>query len=314
MRRTRLLWPAVTALCVAGCSAPEDNHWLGYVEGEMALIAPPQPGWLTSINVARGAEVKPGDALFTLDAVREIAARDNANAAIAAAKDQANQAAAQIAQARAQQTQIEADIERDQKELVRQQELVRIGGSARRDLETAQAAYDSARAQRSQTVALQTQAAAARSQAEAQARQAQANLVTAEFNLSERTVHALVAGEIQDLYFRQGEYANAGAPVLALLPPANVFVRFFVPEPQLSTLKLGDRVRLACDGCAPNLTGTVSFIAAQAEFTPPVIYSIGNRERLVFKAEARVPGGLPLRPGLPVDVYPIPATTTASAP
>src|SRR6185312_15343534 len=133
-------------------------------------------------------------------------------------------------------------------------------------------------------------------------------------NLSERTVHALVAGEIQDLYFRQGEYANAGAPVLALLPPANVFVRFFVPEPQLSTLKLGDRVRLACDGCAPNLTGTVSFIAAQAEFTPPVIYSIGNRERLVFKAEARVPGGLPLRPGLPVDVYPIPATTTASAP
>jgi len=314
MRRTRLLWPAVAALCVAGCSAPEDNHWLGYVEGEMALIAPPQPGWLTSINVARGAEVKPGDALFTLDAVREIAARDNANAAIAAAKDQANQAAAQIAQARAQQTQIEADIERDQKELVRQQELVRIGGSARRDLETAQAAYDSARAQRSQTVALQTQAAAARSQAEAQARQAQANLVTAEFNLSERTVHALVAGEIQDLYFRQGEYANAGAPVLALLPPANVFVRFFVPEPQLSTLKLGDRVRLACDGCAPNLTGTVSFIAAQAEFTPPVIYSIGNRERLVFKAEARVPGGLPLRPGLPVDVYPIPATTTASAP
>ena len=314
MRRTRLLWPAVAALCVAGCSAPEDNHWLGYVEGEMALIAPPQPGWLTSINVARGAEVKPGDALFTLDAVREIAARDNANAAIAAAKDQANQAAAQIAQARAQQTQIEADIERDQKELARQQELARIGGSARRDLETAQAAYDSARAQRSQTVALQTQAAAARSQAEAQARQAQANLVTAEFNLSERTVHALVAGEIQDLYFRQGEYANAGAPVLALLPPANVFVRFFVPEPQLSTLKLGDRVRLACDGCAPNLTGTVSFIAAQAEFTPPVIYSIGNRERLVFKAEARVPGGLPLRPGLPVDVYPIPATTTASAP
>jgi HlyD family secretion protein len=312
MRRSSF-FPFAIAAFLSSCSAPENNHWLGYVEGEMALIAPPQPGWITSISVVRGAEVKPGDALFTLDAVREIAAQDNANAVIAAAKDQVSQATAQIAQAQAQQAQIEADIVKDQKELVRQQELVRTGASARRDLEAAQAAYDSARAQRNQAIAQRTQAAALRNQADAQIRQAQAGLVTAEFNLSERTVHALVGGEIQDLYFRQGEYANAGAPVLAVLPPANVFVRFFVPEPDLAKLKLGSSVHLACDGCAPNLVGSITFIAAQAEFTPPVIYSVGNRERLVFKAEARVPGGLPLRPGLPVEVYPV-TDTPAPAP
>jgi len=303
------------AAMLASCEDKPNTHWLGYVEGELALIGPPQAGWITSLNVARGAKIKPGDSLFTLDATREIAARDNANAMIAGAKQQAEQATAQIAQARAQQTQTEADIAKNEKELARQQELVRIGGSPRRDLETAQAAYDSARAQRNQTVAQQSQADAARRQAESQARQAEASLATAEYNLSERTVHALIDGQVQDIYFRQGEYANAGTPVVAVLPPANVFVRFFVPEPEVANLVLGSQVHIGCDGCPTNLTGTISFIAAQSEFTPPVIYSIGNRERLVFKAEARVTSGLPIRPGLPVEVWPIEtAGTPAAAP
>jgi HlyD family secretion protein len=312
MKARFLAFAIFAPVLVSGCNAPQNDHWLGYVEGEMALIAAPQPGWITSIDVARGAHVKPGVPLFTLDAIREVAARDNATAAITAAREQGSQAAAQIAQAQAQQAQIEADIVRNEKELARQQDLVRTGASPRRDLELAQAAYDSTRAQRNQTIAQQTQAAAARRQADAQARQAQASLATAEFNLSERAVHALVAGEVQDIYFRQGEYANAGTPVIAVLPPANVFVRFFVPEPELSKLMLGTEVHLACDGCVADLMGTISFISAQAEFTPPVIYSVGNRERLVFKAEARVAGGLPLRPGLPVEVWPVASGGTAS--
>jgi HlyD family secretion protein len=301
-------------MLLAACEQPANDHWLGYVEGELALIAPPQAGWITSLMVARGAHVKPGDALFTLDATRELAARDNANAQIAAAKELASQASAQITQAQAQQAQVDADIAKNQKELQRQEELVRIGGSPRRDLEAAQAAYDSARAQKNQAAAIQTQAAAPRRQAEAQTRQGEATLATAEFNLSERAVHALVGGEVQDIYFRQGEYANAGAPVVALLPPANVFVRFFVPEAQVAKLALGAQVHVSCDGCVSNIVGTISFIASQAEFTPPVIYSVGNRERLVFKVEARVADGLPVRPGVPVEVWPVEATAPAAVP
>ena len=152
---------------LAACDPAPNTHWLGYVEGEAALIAPPQPGWLTSVEVTRGANVKVGDSLFTLDAIREIAARDNAQAAIAAAKEQGQQAAAQIAQAQAEQASIEADIQRSAKELMRQQELVRIGASPRRDLEAAQAAYDGAVARRNQAGAQQTQATAARRQADA---------------------------------------------------------------------------------------------------------------------------------------------------
>jgi HlyD family secretion protein len=76
----------------------------------------------------------------------------------------------------------------------------------------------------------------------------------------------------------------------------------------------GSQVHISCDGCPQNLVGTIRFIASQTEFTPPVIYSVGNRERLVFKVEAYVANGLPTRPGLPAEVWPIEATPSAASP
>jgi len=295
---------AALFLTLAGCSAEEDPAWLGYAEGEQAFIAPPQPGWVTSIEVMRGEAVSVGDVLFTLDATRELAARDNARAAISAAEAMTTQADAQAAQASAVRAQADADAERFQSEYERQQGLAAIGGTPQREVETAQASLRGAVARRSAADAQRAQAIGARAQAEAQIEEARAALATVEFNLSERSVSARVAGTVEDIYFRTGEYAN-GAPVLSILPPENIFIRFFIPETEVATLQLGDQVRIGCDGCPEDLTANISFIAREVEFTPPVIYSVNNRQKLVFKAEARAPGGLALRPGLPVDVTPV---------
>jgi HlyD family secretion protein len=92
-------------------------------------------------------------------------------------------------------------------------------------------------------------------------------------------------------------------PVISVLPPQNVYIRFFVPEDQFAKIHLGEKVKIGCDGCADNIVATVSFIAAQEEFNPPVIFSIASRTKLVFKVEARTTGGLNLNPGQPVDVH-----------
>jgi HlyD family secretion protein len=300
MRKAALL----SLLLLSGCEAPENSAWLGYIEGESVLVAAPQPGWITSMNVFRGSQVNVNDALFTLDATREIAARQNALAVIEASKEQAGQADAQLTNARAVQAQMEAELLRADRELDRQRGLVQTGASPRRDFEVAQASRDGLRERRNQALATQTQMGAARRQAEAQRASAEAALATAEFNLSQRSVKSLVVGQVQDIFFREGEYANAGIPVVSVLPPKNVFVRFFVPETVVASLQLGQRVQVTCDSCPPDLIGVISFIAAQAEFTPPVIYSVGNRERLVFKVEARFQERLPQRPGLPVEIRP----------
>lgn len=96
----------------------------------------------------------------------------------------------------------------------------------------------------------------------------------------------------------------AGQPVLALLPPGNIKLRFFVPEAELSGIRLGQSLAARCDGCGAPLQVRVSHIAAQAEYTPPVIYSNAQRARLVFMVEARPEpaDAARLHPGQPVDV------------
>lgn len=77
-----------------------------------------------------------------------------------------------------------------------------------------------------------------------------------------------------------------------------------MPETQFSKIHIGQKVRVTCDGCKP-MDATISFIAQQEEFTPPVIFSQDSRTKLVFKLEARVPGGMKLNPGQPVQVRPL---------
>ena len=138
--------------------------------------------------------------------------------------------------------------------------------------------------------------------AEMMLRDAQARLNSVQTRLARRSVFSSVAGTVQQIYFRPGEMVPAGRPVLALLPPGNIKLRFYVPEAMLPSVAYGDEVDVACDGCARGLTARVSFMAKQSEFTPPVIYSLEERAKLVFLIEALPEMPSELRVGQPVDV------------
>jgi HlyD family secretion protein len=138
--------------------------------------------------------------------------------------------------------------------------------------------------------------------AEAALRTAQARLNSAQTRLARRKVFSPVAGTVQQIYYWGGELVPAGKPIVAILPPSNLKVRFFVNEATLPTLKLGDAVSVSCDGCDPGITATISFIARSSEYTPPVIYSIEERSKLVFLIEARPQQPERLRVGQPVSV------------
>jgi HlyD family secretion protein len=138
--------------------------------------------------------------------------------------------------------------------------------------------------------------------AEAALRSAQARLASAQTRLARRQVLSPAAGTIQQIYFRPGETVPAGRPVLALLPPGNIKLRFFVPEGELPKIALGDTVRVSCDGCRETLFARVSFISRSSEFTPPVIYSLEERSKLVFLIEARTEQTEILRVGQPIGV------------
>ncbi|MHC1943674.1 efflux RND transporter periplasmic adaptor subunit [Bradyrhizobium sp. UFLA06-06] len=142
-------------------------------------------------------------------------------------------------------------------------------------------------------------------------RVAEARVNTSQTRLDRRKGFAPIAGSIQQIYFREGEMVQAQRPVLSIMPPGNMKLRFFVPEAELPKLALGDEVRVTCDNCAADLTAKIYFIATTAEYTPPVIYSLDERNKLVYLIQARPSRPDVLRVGQPISIYLNPKTPVA---
>ena len=148
------------------------------------------------------------------------------------------------------------------------------------------------------------QARAQRDADTAQVESQQAALDKAQWAFDQKQQSAPANAFVQDTLYRQGEFVAAGNPVVVLLPPENLKVRFFVPEEMLPQIKTGENVSVSFDGAAKNYSATVNYISTQVEFTPPVIYSRENRAKLIFMIEAKFSpaDAAELRPGQPVDV------------
>jgi HlyD family secretion protein len=307
------LIPALFAT-LAACTPTPPPTFSGYVEVEPTRIAAPIAGRLTQLAVERGAQVLAGAALFTLEqdseaaAVRESQAR--AERATAAARDLSTGARPdEIAATQAAVDAAQAALAKSDDELKRHRELVVQGFVSAAAMAVAQSARD-ADAARLRAAQAQLRVARlggrveARSAALADAAAASEVVAQSRWRLAQKTVVAPVSARVDDSYYRVGEWVAAGAAVVALVEPGAIRLRFFVPESRLGEVAVGARLQVSCDGCPAGLHAQVSFVASEAEFTPPVIYSRGSRERLVFRVEAKLDAAdlLRLRPGQPVDI------------
>jgi len=297
---------------------PMPIEWQGYTEADFVKVGPTLQGLLNSVSVTRGAKVAAGAKLFDQDDIADRAALDQATRQLAQAEAQlANlqsagkpteieQAEANLADAQAARDKFAADFQRTEKLRSSGNASAQLADQRRADLRSADAkvqAMEAALKQMRNPLGRAPEIAAQQA-AVAAARAAQA---MAQWRLDQRHVAAPAAGIVTDVLARPGETIPAGVPVVSLLPPENVFVRFFVPEQMLAKVHYGDQVKLVCDNCPRDITATISFISPQAEYTPPVIYSEESRAKLVFRVEARPPPQLaPLfNPGQPVSVRPI---------
>ena len=317
---------AVTALfAVAACGDKPSDAWSGYVQADYVYVAAPLAGTLAALHVQPGQMVTRGNPLFNLESDLERATRAEAEARLAAASAQAantdkGKRAPEVAVNQAQLEQVRAAAELAAHDLQRKRELVAKGFISKAQLDEAQASLDQARArvaelgsavQVAKLPARDDERAAANAQVDA----AKSVLQEALWKQEQKAQAAPVDGEVADTYFRPGEFVNAGQPVLALLPPANLKARFYVPESQLSKLALGQTVGVSCHGWSANITARITHIATRPEYTPPVIYSNEQRSKLVFMAEAVPEGaaGAKLRPGQPLEVRPVQGAAAPAA-
>lgn len=301
-------------LLISGCSENRQDYYQGYVEGEYAYIASPLGGQLETLSVKRGDRVEAGTILFSLDASVEAAANAEAQQQLHKAESRLADLVkglrpSEIAAIEARRSQAATTNDLARKEYERRRELFR-------DKAVAQEAVDRAKAEMEQSAALIAQLDAelvtaqlgARpdqiDSARAEVKAAQERLIQTEWALGQKQQHAVAAGLVQDTFYVKGEFVPPAYPVVSILPPANIKVRFFVPETVVGTIKAGQKVTIDFDGAPKTYQGTVSFISPQAEYTPPVIYSRKSRGHLVYMIEATLSDSdaAQLNPGQPVDV------------
>jgi HlyD family secretion protein len=304
----------LTITLLAGCSKPPADRVQGYVEGEFVYVASPLAGQLDTLSVERGAQVKAGSALFTLNKTLEAAARDEADRHLAEAKANLEDArkgkrTSEIQSIAAQLDQARAALVFSESEFTRIEGLMKTGAVSRQQYDQDRSNRDQDRQRVTQLQAdLATAELGQRSDqitaAEEEVKARQAALAQAEWNLSQKHQDAPRSGLVFDTLYRQGEWVEAGHPVIALLPPENMKVRAFVEESRIGSLQVGDSIRVAVDGVATPSTGKISFISPRAEYTPPVIYSQESRDKLVFMIEVVFDAetAAKLHPGQPVDV------------
>jgi HlyD family secretion protein len=270
----------------------------GYMEADLVLVGSEKGGRIATLKVEEGDHVKTGDLIFTLESSEQEAAVEAAKARVTEAEARLADAEAEVQRPREIEV-LQAALERTQAmlkqsllNLDRVQSLYDKGWVSKAQLDDAVAQHDSneaavAEAERRIKAAQLPGRSGIIEAASASVTEAKHALDEAEKILAKRQVYAPTSGSIEEVYFRPGEVVNAGQGVVALLPPGNLKARFFVSEPDRAKLHIGQIVKVSCDGCPPDLTAKINFIARDAEFTPPVIFSEQQRKKLVYLVEAR---------------------------
>ncbi|MCO5064102.1 MAG: HlyD family efflux transporter periplasmic adaptor subunit [Rhizobiaceae bacterium] len=301
--------PVLATLLSCGPGAPLAT---GYVEGEFVRLAPIETAQVQSVAVRRGDRVEPGQIIVRLEDADARIAVSQAEAALA-------QADAQLADLKigkrpeeidvltATLASAEAEAEEAERIVERTQDLFNRGTATQAQLDTAKtqlkvttAAIGQAKA--NLAVANLPARPEAIKAAENAVKQASAALEEAQWKLSKRSLSAVSGGRVDDVIRDPGDMAGPSAPVLSLLPDGAVKLKVYVPEPDFSKLKVGGELKVRCDGCGEGLTARISYVSPDPEFTPPVIYSLENRQKLVYLVEARPDGDTRLQPGQIVDV------------
>ncbi|KQV09334.1 HlyD family efflux transporter periplasmic adaptor subunit [Devosia sp. Root105] len=299
------------ALVIPGFGATEAPGYNGYVEARYVYASSSTAGPIETISVREGDVVLEGDLLFRLRSEQQIALLSAAEARVAAAdaglKNLTTGSRADeldVIQASLQKAQADMNLAKDS--ATRSEKLFKEGLVPQSKLDQDRASLASAEAAVRQLEAqLKVAELPARSeqqvQAEANLAAAHADAEKANADLADRTITAPAAGRIERVFFDAGEIVAAGTPVISILPEGALKVKFYVPEKARAGLALGDQLAVSCDGCPDGLTAKVSYFASDPQFTPPVIYSRDERQRLSYLVEATLEGAS-LHPGQPVTV------------
>lgn len=301
-------------IAMTGCDDKKQSAYQGYVEGEFVYVASSEPGRLNRLAVSRGQRISSGSLLFSLESETEEAAKRQAQQQLMAAEAQLRNIQTgnrpkEIEVVHAQLAQAVALEKKSAAKRIRDESLYRTESISKAQLDDTRAEAESniARVRELKNQLDVAHLPARDEQIRAQSANVEAvraALDQTEWKLNQKTVTSSRSGLIFDTLYQEGEWVQAGSPVIRMLPQENIKVRFFVPETLIGILSIGRNVVFRYDGCPADISAKVSYISTEAEYTPPIIYSNETRSKLTYMVEAHPLDSdvSALHPGQPVGV------------
>jgi HlyD family secretion protein len=321
-------------LVQSGCGKRAEPDAYGNVEATEVVVGAEATGRLVTFVIAEGASVPAGAGVGTIDAAQlgferdqlaaqQTAARSRLNEVrqqVAAQESQRSAAAAQRDAAAAQRSALATQLEIAVRAHQRTRRLFDQQAATAQQLDQAErdervlghqisAQDEQIKAQERQIAAQGDLVRGVRAQEQTIAAQiagAEAQVSQAGERIRKTEIHNPIDGTVLTTYAKAGEVVQAGQPLYRIANLTSMEVRAYVTEPQLSSIRLGQEARVSIDaggGQRQSVSGTISWIAARAEFTPTPIQTRDERVDMVYAIKIRVANGNGLlKIGMPVDV------------
>lgn len=311
MRIARFILTFLSCILL-GCGRQTQDHYQGYVEGELIFLASPYGGVLEKLFVERGETINKGALIFKLDEYPEILKIKEAEAELNQAKKihqdlQNPRRSPEIAALHEEVGQIDAKIKLAQLQVDRFHNLYKKNAISKENVDRAVSQYEELQHARTEQLANLELAKQGSRKEQIDAQQAQVDLVAARlqqvrWQLAQKTLVAPVDGVVFDTYYQAGEFVPSQQAVAAILSPTNIRIEFFIPMSKLRSLHLGQGVSFTCGGCETSSPAKISYISPEAEYIPPLVYSRENQNKLVFRIKADISSPNRFKPGQPVMV------------
>ena len=313
MSRTALF--IILLLTLAACHREtKDPNLLvasGHVEATDVRISTKIAGRLETLRLQEGDKVQPGEELGRIDptdiglALRQAHA-ERAQAAAELALRVAGPSKEEIAQARAQVAQAKADLEGAQKDLDRMQGLLDSGSGTTKSRDDAKTRRDVAAARLKGAEEALARLLAGTRREEIAASRARVASVDArigqlEQQMRDAIVTSPVGGVVTEKIAEAGELLQAGAGLCVITDLADAWLTVYIAEPDLARIRIGQEADVVTDD-GQSRKGKITYIAAQAEFTPKNVQTRDERVKLVYKVKVGLNNqdGL-FKPGMPAE-------------
>ncbi|QMT61459.1 HlyD family secretion protein [Legionella sp. PC997] len=255
----KLLLVVLTLLLLTACEK-ENKIFSGYIDTDLVYLSADFGGRLSDLAVSRGQLVKTNQFLFKLEQTSELY---NVKMSKLTNKDLL-----------AQRQQIVTQLNYNEINYRRTLEMRKQNAASQNDLDAAKRDLNISKEQLNDI--------------DFRIKNNQVDTADKKWQMTRKENFAPDSGIVFDTYYTQGEFVQAGAPVLSLIIKNNIKAIFFVPEERLAELRLNEHVKIKTDHNEHFAEGHIFFISNIAEYTPPIIYSREERQRLVFRIEAKI--------------------------